>query len=207
MSELRPTGTHLWKNSRWPATARPGRPESRGVGTEKKIAVLTQDRPIGYELPGQSWFGISQPGTRCVWPRPSRLDASWWSCYFNTKKGDAMTTVNLPEDLEHFIRDAVHTGRFASADSVIIDALVQLRKAIGASVEDAAQGAEPGGQGKLLTKQAFQQHLVKIGLLDQPDQAVGTAGNPDQAVVDNEEILSEVMIRERLIQWLTSFLS
>jgi hypothetical protein len=48
---------------------------------------------------------------------------------------------------------------------------------------------------------------VKIGLLDHAETMSTDAADPDQSLMDNEgEILSEVVIRERLIEWLTGFL-
>jgi Arc/MetJ-type ribon-helix-helix transcriptional regulator len=118
-----------------------------------------------------------------------------------------MTSVVLTEDLECFIRDAVSTGRYASADSMISDALIQLRNATATDVEKSAQGAENSRVGKQLTKQEFQRHLVKIGLLDQPGQTGGGSDDSDETLIDNEgEIVSEAVIRERLIEWLTGFL-
>jgi hypothetical protein len=118
-----------------------------------------------------------------------------------------MTTVHLTEDLERFIRNAVSTGRYASEDSVISDALTRLREAIEPPNGSATPGAEPGQPGKQLTKQEFQRHLVNIGLLDQPPQASASTDNPDLSLIDNEgEIVSERVIRERLIEWLTGFL-
>ncbi len=118
-----------------------------------------------------------------------------------------MTTVNLSEDLESFIRDAVSSGRYASADSVISEALDKLRNTMGPIATSSAPGEESSGSGKQLTKQEFQRHLVNIGLLDQPDQADNAADDPDRVLIDNEgEVLSEMVIRERLIEWLASFL-
>ncbi len=118
-----------------------------------------------------------------------------------------MTTINLAEDLERFIRDAVNTGRYASADSVISDALIRLRKATDTGVDGSASGAEIGNSGRLLTKGEFQRHLVGIGLLDHPGRPAGDSDDPDQLLIDNEgEIVSEMVIRERLIEWLAGFL-
>ena len=118
-----------------------------------------------------------------------------------------MTTIHLTEDLESFIRDAVTSGRYASEDSVISDALIRLRQAINPSEVNADQGPDRGQPAKQLTKQEFQRHLANIGLLDQPGQASGDTDDPDRALIDNKgEIVSEAVIRERLIEWLTGFL-
>jgi Arc/MetJ-type ribon-helix-helix transcriptional regulator len=118
-----------------------------------------------------------------------------------------MKTIHLTEDLECFLSEAVHSGRYASEDSVIADALVRLRQAIIPSDRDSDQSAGPCQPAKQLTKQEFQRHLVKIGLLDLPDTVIGDSDNPGPSSInDEDEILSEVMIRERLIEWLTGFL-
>jgi Arc/MetJ-type ribon-helix-helix transcriptional regulator len=118
-----------------------------------------------------------------------------------------MKTIHLTEDLTRFLSEAVHTGRYASEDSVIADALIRLREAIGSNEKDSEESAGPGQQAKQLTKQVFQRHLVEIGLLDPPDPARVEPDNPDPSLIDDEgEIVSEVVIRERLIEWLTGFL-
>jgi Arc/MetJ-type ribon-helix-helix transcriptional regulator len=120
-----------------------------------------------------------------------------------------MKTIHLTEDLECFLSEAVHSGRYASEDSVIADALLRLRQAINPSDEDSDQSAGPCQPAKPLTKQEFQRHLVRIGLLDPPGPVSVDSDIPRPALIegdDEEEILSEVMIRERLIEWLTGFL-
>ena len=118
-----------------------------------------------------------------------------------------MKTIHLTEDLTRFLSEAVHTGRYASEDSVIADALIRLREAIDSNDKDSEQSAGPGQPAKQLTKQEFQRHLVRIGLLGPPGPGNDDSDIPDPSLIeDEEEILSEVMIRERLIEWLTGFL-
>ena len=118
-----------------------------------------------------------------------------------------MTTVNLPEDLERFIRDEVSAGRYASADSVISDALIRLRKTKDTGVVGALSGAEFSNAGKVLTKGEFQRYVAEIGLIDQPARPAIDPDDPDQPLIDNSgEIVSEEVIRERLIEWLVGFL-
>ena len=118
-----------------------------------------------------------------------------------------MKTIHLTEDLASFLSEAVHSGRYASEDSVIEDALIRLRQAIDPSDPNSDQSAGPWQPAKQLTKQEFQRHLVEIGLLDPPGPATGESDNPDPSLIDDEEeIVSEVVIRERLIEWLTGFL-
>jgi Arc/MetJ-type ribon-helix-helix transcriptional regulator len=118
-----------------------------------------------------------------------------------------MKTIHLTEDLQHFLQEAVQSGRYASEDSVISDALIRLRRAINPDDKNSDQNTGQGEPGKQLTKQVFQRHLVEIGLLDPPDPARVEPDNPDASLIDDEgEIVSEVVIRERLIEWLTGFL-
>jgi Arc/MetJ-type ribon-helix-helix transcriptional regulator len=102
---------------------------------------------------------------------------------------------------------AVQAGRYASKDEVVRDALFRLRLAEPEATETAGQSADPGQEGKPLTKQVFHRHLVKIGLMDQVPSSNASASDPDDQLIDNEgEIISEVVIRERLIEWLVGFL-
>jgi putative addiction module CopG family antidote len=117
-----------------------------------------------------------------------------------------MMSVNLADDLEHFVRDAVHTGRYASADSVISDALVQLRSTITAFEPNLDQNSDQVAPGKPLTKQRFQRHLKDIGLLDESHGRPGGDQDADSLIDEEGEVVSEVVIRERLIEWLTGFL-
>jgi Arc/MetJ-type ribon-helix-helix transcriptional regulator len=119
-----------------------------------------------------------------------------------------MKTIHLTEELQSFISEAVHSGRYASEDSVISDALIRLRHAIGPGDEFSEQSATPSQPGKQLTKQEFQRHLVEIGVLDPRGPASGESDRSDPSLIDDEgEILSELVIRERLIEWLTGFLT
>jgi hypothetical protein len=120
-----------------------------------------------------------------------------------------MKTIQITDDLQCFLSDAVHSGRYASEDSVIADALIRLRQAIDPSDNDFDESAGPCQPAKQLTKQVFQRHLVAIGLLDPPGPIRGDSDIPNPSVIADEgeeEILSEALIRERLIEWLTGFL-
>jgi putative addiction module CopG family antidote len=117
-----------------------------------------------------------------------------------------MMTVRLTENLERFIRDAVKTGRYANEDDVISDALVRLKRATDAGVDTIDQRADPDAPAKKLTKQEFHRHLVKIGLLDQAPETSAGASGPEELVDGEGEVVDEVVIRERLIEWLTGFL-
>ena len=115
--------------------------------------------------------------------------------------------IRVPQDLAGFIEDAVRTGQYAHEDDVIRDALVRLRQAREVTAAATTQSDTPVLREKPLTKQALQRHLAEIGLVDQSPE---TSSGPDDAdapsIDDEEEIISEVVIRERLIEWLAGFL-
>jgi len=117
-----------------------------------------------------------------------------------------MISVHLGEDLELFIREAVRTGPYTNHEEVISDALTRLRDVMNTGGVKSDRTDAPSGTGKKLTKQEFQRHLVKIGLLDQPPEIDTTSNRSRGSIEDDDEIVDEVMIRERLIEWLTGFL-
>jgi putative addiction module CopG family antidote len=117
-----------------------------------------------------------------------------------------MTSVHLTQDLEHFIRDAVRCGRYSNEGEVISDALIRLRNATDTSVNLSDDSGERSGPGKKLTKQGLHRHLVNIGLLGPPPDEGSGADNTLNLIDDEGEIIDEVVIRERLIEWLTGFL-
>ena len=113
---------------------------------------------------------------------------------------------HLSEDLVCFIRDAVRSGRYPTEDAVISDALIRLRNAIDTNVDVSDVNGGSAGPGKKLTKQGFQRHLVKIGLLDPPEKTDADVSKSADLIDEEGEIVDEVVIRERLIEWLTGFL-
>jgi putative addiction module CopG family antidote len=116
-------------------------------------------------------------------------------------------TIHLPEELARFIHDAVRSGRYAREDDVIRDAVSRLRQALQEADEAGIQDADSSHQGKALTKQELHRHLTEIGLMDQaPDPGTKPAKPSSDPTIDEEEVISERMIRERLIEWLTGFL-
>jgi Arc/MetJ-type ribon-helix-helix transcriptional regulator len=115
-------------------------------------------------------------------------------------------TIHLPEELARFIHDAVRGGRYAREDDVICDAVFRLKQALETDAETADYPADPSHHGKPLTKQEFQRHLVEIGLLEPAPDSAAAAAAPDDLIDSQGEILSERVIRERLIEWLTEFI-
>jgi Arc/MetJ-type ribon-helix-helix transcriptional regulator len=114
--------------------------------------------------------------------------------------------IQVTGDLERFVLDAVSTGRYATEDDVVQDALKRLLESLPQGSEPSQQYAEPGQSTKRLTKQEFQRHLVEIGIIDElPETGAGT--DQSEALTDEKgEIVSEIVIRERLIEWLITFL-
>ena len=119
-----------------------------------------------------------------------------------------MKTIHITHELEQFLHEMVQSGRYASEESVISDALEKLRQTIDPADATRAETVQRADPGKPLTKQRFQRHLVEIGLLDDASEVgIGDGDELDASPIDNDdEILSDVLIRERLIEWLTSFL-
>jgi putative addiction module CopG family antidote len=97
-------------------------------------------------------------------------------------------TIYLPEDLERYVQSEVQSGRFASTDDAIIEAIRLLRQ----------KKHETQFQRKLLTLDELNQQLLEAGLLSQipprPDPATYQEFSP---IVIQGEPLSETIIRER----------
>ena len=66
-------------------------------------------------------------------------------------------TIHLPEDLERYIQSEVGSGRFASPDDAITEAIRLLRR----------EKQEAQSQGKSLTPDELNRQLVAAGLLSQ----------------------------------------
>jgi putative addiction module CopG family antidote len=115
-------------------------------------------------------------------------------------------TVHLTEDLERFVRDVVSTGRYATEDDVVHDALERLRQTLPECSGSSQQSLQQGQPAKRLTRQEFQRHLAEIGLIDEPGGTSVASGKSDDLRDEAGEIVSEVVIRERLIEWLVGFL-
>src|SRR5690242_3443686 len=106
--------------------------------------------------------------------------------------------IHLPEDLEQFVHEAARTGRYASEQDVVRDALARLKQAMRGDAGTTAPGAEPAQAGKPLTKEEFHRHLVEIGLMSQLPDTAADFEDPDDQLIDIQgEPLSETVIRER----------
>jgi Arc/MetJ-type ribon-helix-helix transcriptional regulator len=116
-------------------------------------------------------------------------------------------TIRVADDLARFVEEAIRSGQFASADDVVRDALVRLRETMAVTAATTGQSGEPVPHATPLTKHALLDHLAEIGLVDtstQPgaDPSAGIA----PSIHDEDEIISDKVIRERLIEWLVGFL-
>ncbi len=98
-------------------------------------------------------------------------------------------TIHLPKDLERYIRGQVQSGRFASADEAIAEAVRLLRQ----------QGQERTPAGGALTEKEWELQLVQAGLLRDTSATRGdvTGRCPFEPVRIEDEPLSETVIRER----------
>jgi Arc/MetJ-type ribon-helix-helix transcriptional regulator len=114
--------------------------------------------------------------------------------------------IQLTEDLELLVRDAVHTGRYANPDEVVRDALLRLRDAMHGDPTSPDQSQPDAQPAKRLTKHELQRHLTELGLLDQNPEPSAAPAPPDELIDQEGEIVSEMVIRERLIEWLVQFL-
>jgi Arc/MetJ-type ribon-helix-helix transcriptional regulator len=117
-------------------------------------------------------------------------------------------TIQLPQDLASLVEDAVRTGQYECQDDVIRDALIRLRQAMEAEAASTDETGERAQERKPLTKQRLKRHLEEIGLVDQVP-AMGSASESASSLLsdDEDEIISEAVIRERLIESLTGFLN
>jgi Arc/MetJ-type ribon-helix-helix transcriptional regulator len=94
-------------------------------------------------------------------------------------------TIHLPKDLESSVRSLVQGGRFASVDDAMAEAARLL-------LEQQPEAKTP------MTKGAFHQHLIDIGLMTQlPDTENDYDDPDDQPITIEGEPLSETIIRER----------
>jgi putative addiction module CopG family antidote len=111
-------------------------------------------------------------------------------------------TINLTEELERFVQDAVRSGRYAREDDVIRDALLRLKQAMPEETRSPGKGvkrAKPAQPKKQpLTEAEVLQHMLDIGLVTQlPDTAADFDDPDDQPITIEGEPLSETVIRER----------
>jgi putative addiction module CopG family antidote len=96
-------------------------------------------------------------------------------------------TIQLPNELESYVRSQVQCGRFASPDEVIAEAVRRLRRA----------EQEPAAL-RLPTEAEFKRQLLAAGLMTSLPTPADPATRPVLRPVAIEgEPLSETIIRER----------
>ena len=111
-------------------------------------------------------------------------------------------TINLSQDLEKIVHDAVRAGRYATENDVIRDALIRLEQTM---PQDKAMPAAKPRRAKVtpqdkksLTRDEFDRHLLAMGLLSQlPDTAADFDDPDDEPIEIKGEALSATVIRER----------
>lgn len=98
-------------------------------------------------------------------------------------------TIHLPEDLERYLEGQVHSGRFASADDAIAEAVRLLRQRL----------HEHTATHRPLTEAEWETRLVNAGMLQgQRSSGSSSATRQDfQPIRIEGEPLSETVIRER----------
>ena|SRR5438105_15615184 len=97
-------------------------------------------------------------------------------------------TIQLPEDLERYVQDEVQSGRFASPDQAITEALRLLRQ----------KGQRAAPRKKPLTEDEVNQQMLEDGLLSHipPPRDPATYEEFTPVPIEGEP-LSETIIRER----------
>jgi Arc/MetJ-type ribon-helix-helix transcriptional regulator len=96
-------------------------------------------------------------------------------------------TIHLPENLESSIREAVHSGQFASVDDAMAEAARLLLKKY--------KHAKPA---KTMTLDELDQQMLAEGLMSQLPNSAEDVDDEDEAPIAIEgEPLSETIIRER----------
>jgi len=114
-------------------------------------------------------------------------------------------TIQIRQDLANVIEETVQSRQYDRGDDVSHDALIQLRPGSAAAVT-ADQCGEIGQFGAPSSDQSSRREAAEIPLENQSPFTGLQAVDADAPSVDDEEICSEVAIRERLIEWLVGFL-
>jgi putative addiction module CopG family antidote len=97
-------------------------------------------------------------------------------------------TIHLPEDLERYLHSELQSGRFASRDEAISEAVRLLRQ----------KHQEPQHQRKPLTPDEVNRQLLEAGLLSEiPSRPNPASYREFPPIVIQGEPLSETIVRER----------
>src|SRR4051812_5617091 len=96
-------------------------------------------------------------------------------------------TIHLPENLESSIREAVHSGQFASVDDAMAEAARLLLKKY-----------KPAKPARAMTLDELDQQMLAEGLMSQLPNSAADFDDDDEAPIAIEgEPLSETITRER----------
>ena len=110
-------------------------------------------------------------------------------------------TINLSNDLEAFVHEAVRAGLYSREDDVIRDALTRLRQSLPKEAQMSLPVSEPPKSeqpSKSRTKEDFHRRLMGMGLISQlPDTGADFEDPNDQPIDIKGEPLSETVIRDR----------
>jgi Arc/MetJ-type ribon-helix-helix transcriptional regulator len=113
-----------------------------------------------------------------------------------------MTISFSSKELEQFLRDAVRSGRYASEEEVVRDALTRLKASLPGGRAKTARRAKRTTATPLpktpLTREEFDQYLLSIGLMTRLPDTEADFDDPDVQPIDIQgEPLSETVIRQR----------
>jgi len=114
-------------------------------------------------------------------------------------------TIQIRQDLANVIEETVQSRQYDHEEDVSHDALIQLRPGSGAAVT-ADQCVEIDLLGAPSSDQALRRDPAEITIENQSPYTGPKVNDADAPSIDDEEICSEVAIRERLIEWLVGFL-
>jgi Arc/MetJ-type ribon-helix-helix transcriptional regulator len=156
---------------------------------------------MGPQARHSSGHGSTDPEDECShdvsWPIGD-VERPW---YDGVEGGLFDVTIHLSKDLERFVQDAVRTGRYATEDDVIRDALLLLRRDMptNAGVPGRrTKRVQPDEPNKPLTPDELNQQMLASGLIARlPDPAEDIDDAADPPIAIKGEPLSETIIRER----------
>jgi hypothetical protein len=114
-------------------------------------------------------------------------------------------TIQVRQDLANAIEETVQSRQYDHEGDVSHDALIQLRPGSAAAVT-ADHCVEIDPLEAASSDQASRGDPAEIALENQAPYTGPEVNEADAPSIDDEEICSEVAIRERLIEWLVGFL-
>jgi len=114
-------------------------------------------------------------------------------------------TIQIRQDLANVIEETVQSRQYDREEDVSHDAVIQLRPGSAAAVT-ADQCVEFDLFGAPSSDQALRRDPAEIALENQSPCTGPEANDADALSINEEEICSEVAIRELLIEWLVGIL-